>query len=212
MGRMTDSGTTTEAIFTISQKALSQVHEVRGQEANADELALWIEINGVSAGQFTYDLWFQPTADAGDEHVVLTEGEVPVVIAQTHVDDLRGATLDMSRDLINPGLVINNPNKPSIPGVGDAPANLEGDTAQKIVQLLAEQINPAIASHGGGAELVGVDQGTAYIRLSGGCQGCSMSRATLSQGIEVAIRDAVPEIVRVVDVTDHASGENPFYS
>ena len=34
---------------------------------------------------------------------------------------------------------------------------------------------------------------------------------TLSQGIEVAIKEAVPEITSVVDVTDHASGANPFY-
>ena len=55
------------------------------------------------------------------------------------------------------------------------------------------------------------DGGVAYLRLSGGCQGCAMSRMTLTQGIEVALRDEVPEVVRVVDVTDHGGGENPYY-
>jgi Fe/S biogenesis protein NfuA len=77
--------------------------------------------------------------------------------------------------------------------------------------VLDEQINPAIAAHGGRAELVTVEDGTAYLRLGGGCQGCGMATVTLSQGIEVAILDAVPEVTQVVDVTDHASGTNPYF-
>ena len=73
------------------------------------------------------------------------------------------------------------------------------------------QINPSIASHGGYAELVAVEEDVAYLRLSGGCQGCGMASVTLSQGIEVVIKESVPEITRVVDVTDHASGANPYF-
>jgi Fe/S biogenesis protein NfuA len=91
------------------------------------------------------------------------------------------------------------------------PADLSGDVPQRIMQVLAEQINPAIASHGGQAELVAVEASIAYLRLSGGCQGCGMASVTLSQGIEVAILEGVPEITEVIDVTDHASGANPYY-
>jgi Fe/S biogenesis protein NfuA len=62
------------------------------------------------------------------------------------------------------------------------------------------------------AQLVGVEGDTAYVRLGGGCQGCGMAGVTLDQGIESAIVAAVPEVARVVDVTDHASGENPYYA
>jgi Fe/S biogenesis protein NfuA len=79
------------------------------------------------------------------------------------------------------------------------------------MMVLDRQINPSIAAHGGHAELVGVEEGTAYLRLSGGCQGCSMATVTLSQGIEVAIKELVPEITRVLDVPDHASGTNPYF-
>jgi Fe/S biogenesis protein NfuA len=72
-------------------------------------------------------------------------------------------------------------------------------------------VNPAIAMHDGSAELVAVEDETAYVRLGGGCVGCGMATVTLSQGIEVAITDNVPEIESVVDVTDHASGTNPYY-
>ena len=80
-----------------------------------------------------------------------------------------------------------------------------------MAQVITTQINPSIASHGGQAELVAVEDGTAYLRLSGGCQGCGMATVTLTQGIEVAIKESVPEISQVTDVTDHASGNNPYY-
>ncbi|MCZ7530301.1 MAG: NifU family protein [Acidimicrobiia bacterium] len=89
--------------------------------------------------------------------------------------------------------------------------DLSGDLAQQVISILETQINPAIASHGGMAELVAVEEGIAYLRLGGGCQGCGMASVTLSQGIEVALTEAIPEIIEVRDVTDHASGENPFY-
>jgi Fe/S biogenesis protein NfuA len=72
-------------------------------------------------------------------------------------------------------------------------------------------VNPSIAAHGGTAQLVAVEDDTAYLRLGGGCVGCGMAAVTLSQGISVAIKQAVPEITNVVDVTDHASGTNPYY-
>src|SRR3990170_4874518 len=90
-------------------------------------------------------------------------------------------------------------------------ADLSGDVAQRVMMVLDRQINPSIAAHGGHAELVGVEEGTAYLRLGGGCQGCSMATVTLGQGIEVAIKELVPEITRVLDVTDHASGTSPYF-
>jgi Fe/S biogenesis protein NfuA len=88
---------------------------------------------------------------------------------------------------------------------------LSGDVAQRVAQVLDGAINPAIAAHGGHAELVGVENDTVYLRLSGGCQGCGMATVTLTQGIQAAITDAIPEVRNVVDVTDHASGTNPYF-
>jgi Fe/S biogenesis protein NfuA len=107
--------------------------------------------------------------------------------------------------------------EPSSPAVEaevpeDIRASLTGDVAQKVATVLEQQVNPAIAMHGGRADLVGIRDETAFLRLGGGCQGCSMAAVTLRQGIETALRDLVPEIREIVDVTDHASGENPYYS
>jgi Fe/S biogenesis protein NfuA len=91
---------------------------------------------------------------------------------------------------------------------------ITGPTALVALDVLEDQVNPAIASHGGRADLVALDEDkkVAYIKLSGGCQGCAMSRMTLSQGIETMLKESIPELTGVLDVTDHASGENPFYS
>jgi Fe/S biogenesis protein NfuA len=93
-----------------------------------------------------------------------------------------------------------------MPGSG-----LDTDIARRVTAVLDRDVNPSIASHGGHAELAGIEGATAYLRLGGGCQGCGMATVTLSQGIEVAITQAVSEITRVVDVTDHASGTNPYF-
>jgi Fe-S cluster biogenesis protein NfuA len=71
--------------------------------------------------------------------------------------------------------------------------------------------SPETSAPPGRTELAAVEGATAYLRLGGGCQGCGMATVTLSQGIEVAITQAIPEIIHVVDVTDHASGTNPYF-
>ena len=86
-----------------------------------------------------------------------------------------------------------------------------GPIVDRIQQVLEEQINPAVASHGGLVSLIDVKENVVYVELGGGCQGCGMANVTLKQGIEVAIKEAVPEITEVYDVTEHADGTNPYY-
>ena len=205
-----------EMVLNITEVARQKVLRVRANETEPETLALWLEIAGVANGKYKYDMYFQPVDYAGPTDVVQVHDDLSVVIPAFSVDKVRGATLDVAGDPVEGGLVLDNPNSPS-PAVGAAgaagrpPADLSGDVAQRVLQVLDGQINPSIASHGGHAELVAVEDDTAYLRLSGGCQGCGMARVTLSQGIEVVIKESVPEITRVVDVTDHASGENPYF-
>ena len=89
---------------------------------------------------------------------------------------------------------------------------LQTEEGRAILDLLDNHINPQVAAHGGHISLVDVKDQTAFVRLEGGCQGCSASSATLRQGVEIEIKKLVPSIAHVVDVTDHASGANPYYS
>jgi NFU1 iron-sulfur cluster scaffold homolog, mitochondrial len=84
-------------------------------------------------------------------------------------------------------------------------------TKEKIQYLLAHKINPGVAEHAGFVELIDVKDNNVYIRLGGGCQGCGAADFTLRQGIEAIIKKQVPEILQVLDVTDHAAGMNPYY-
>ena len=82
---------------------------------------------------------------------------------------------------------------------------------RKIEQVLDEQIRPALASHGGDIEVVDFDNHKLFVKLSGGCQGCSSSKATLKDGIERLLISKFPDYVHeVVDLTDHTAGANPF--
>lgn len=82
----------------------------------------------------------------------------------------------------------------------------------KVIDLLESQINPAVAAHGGYIELLDVIDNNVFIRMGGGCQGCGMANVTLKQGVEQLIREQIPEVGQILDTTDHAAGQNPYYS
>jgi Fe-S cluster biogenesis protein NfuA len=83
---------------------------------------------------------------------------------------------------------------------------------QAVEALLDRQVNPSVAAHGGHIAVDRVEGSTVYLRMSGGCQGCAASAATLRQGVERMLRAALPQITEIVDVTDHGAGRNPYYA
>lgn len=211
----THDGTELNRVLRVSPEAHAFILAARAGEPDAERLALFLEVSGAANGVYTYEMWFEVDADAAPGDSVERDAALSVVVLASSVEQVRGATLDVAEQAGEPGLVIRNPNVPPTEavraGAMPAGADLASDVARLVAAVLEEQVNPQIASHGGRADLVGVAEGVAYLRLSGGCQGCGMAAVTLSQGISVAIRDAVPEIVDIVDVTAHESGENPYF-
>lgn len=213
-----ETGVAVPPVVTLTPEASQVVRDAMAQEPDPEHLALWLEVRGVQGSSFSYDLYFQALSDAGQGDAVHHDDELPVVVPSASVERLRGARLEWSEEGEG-GLVLVNPNSPPpeevAPGVPEAvlAAGTAGPLGARVTAVLEEMINPSIASHGGRADLVAIDEGegVAYLRLSGGCQGCAMSRMTLTQGIEVALKEEVPEVVQVVDVTDHGGGENPYY-
>ena len=198
-----------ETILTVTDAAVEKAVMVRSREDEPERHALWVEVVG-SGFQPGYDLYLKPLAEAPADAHVQDHERIAVVIPAESVDALRGATLDREGDLLTGGLVLHTPTQAS-PSIGPPPEALEGPVAERVHRVLQEQINPAIAAHGGSAELVAVQEGVAYLRLGGGCVGCGMVAVTLTQGIESAILQMVPEVHGIVDVTDHAAGTNPYY-
>ena len=203
----------TESVsFDIAEKAVSKIIELREQEPGGKDYALFLQIDGMQGNQFTYDLSFLDVKEAREDDVQLQFAGLPVIIAAKDKDKFDGASLNLSEDLNS--LEIDNPNTPSpnILNTSEPIPELTGELAEKVQTILDQQINPAIASHGGVAKLVNVEGNDIYLQLGGGCQGCGMAQVTLSQGIEASLREAIPEIGNIIDATDHASGDNPYFA
>jgi Fe/S biogenesis protein NfuA len=219
-------------LLAITASALERVRRFLAASPEPSDRVLSVRITGESNGEYVCALSLEPRTQVRAIDCVQHQGDLTVVVPHESVAKLNGATVDWSENRLGGGFVVVNPNKPARPPVplptlpmspgaarsGPPPApprsptgGLDTDLARRVMAVLDRDVNPAIASHGGHAELAAVEGATAYLRLGGGCQGCGMATVTLSQGIEVAITQAVPEIDSVVDVTDHASGTNPYF-
>ena len=198
-------------VLIVTDPARDKILELRAQEDAPETLGLRIEVTGVQGVEYTYDLTFDPIAEADEAagDVVEVQGDLPVIIPGDSVDSLQGATLDMPTTG-QQGLVLRNPNRPD--PLSGAHLELTGSTEDKVRQLLDGQINPALAMHGGFAALERVEDDVVYVTMGGGCQGCAVSAMTLREGIARSIKEAIPEVSDVIDTTDHAMGENPYYT
>jgi Fe-S cluster biogenesis protein NfuA len=87
----------------------------------------------------------------------------------------------------------------------------ENTLIEKVSCVLTEQINPAVAAHGGSIELLDVKGRDVFLKMSGGCQGCGMAAVTLRRGVENALREQIPDLGAVYDTTAHEEGKNPYY-
>ena len=199
------------AIITVTAEAMTELAALRDTEPDADRLGLHLEIVSSPGEEFRYDLSFEVVTKAAftDEVRTHTVGEssIKVIIPAKDIDLLEGATLDHSS---TQGLVIRNPNKPQPPVI----EGLTRDDAlsAEIDSVVSTEVNPALAAHGGFVTYVGHDgAGTAYLTMGGGCHGCSMSRMTMLDGVQTMLVEQVEGVERVKDLTDHTSGENPFY-
>jgi Fe/S biogenesis protein NfuA len=199
-------------VLTVTDPAREKILELRSQEDEPESLGLRIEVTGVQGVEYTYDLTFDPVAAADEAagDLVDKQGDLPVIVPAESIDALRGATLDLPSIGGQAGLVLRNPNRPD--PLAGAHIELSGTVEEKVRQLLDGQINPSLAMHGGFAGLDRVEDDKVFVTMGGGCQGCAVSAMTLREGIARAIKEAIPEVAEVVDITDHELGENPYYT
>ncbi len=83
---------------------------------------------------------------------------------------------------------------------------------KKIDTILINQVAPSLSAHGGKVSIVDFKDGILYLNFSGGCQGCSQISATLKGGIETILKKEIAGLKEIVDITDHQSGEKPYFS
>ena len=185
-----------ESFFTISPEALKKIQAQHEDASNGWLLA--VEPKSPTKGVYT----LRPLKDDDTEQMQRFQKEGIVFWMDfSLLPFLEGTEIQTDEDtgeieVVNEGL-----------GIG----KLRGNFEDRVRQVLDEQVNPMVASHGGVVSLSRIENGEVFLRFGGGCQGCGMVDVTLKQGVEVMMKESVPDIVAIHDATDHDSGSNPYY-
>jgi Fe/S biogenesis protein NfuA len=186
-------------LLTVTEAARARLAEILAAKGQAG-FAVRLRIKGRDTDNFIYEFRSVEEATRQPDDLVVDVGEFKLFVDPESAPHLEGAVIDFS-GMDAGGFKIDNPN----PVWTD-------DTARRVAEVIATRINPAIAAHSGSITLVDVRDNVAYIRMQGGCQGCGAAGITLRMGIEKEIKQQVPEIESLVDVTHHELGTNPFYA
>ncbi len=198
--------TAPDTLVQITPEALETLLKLRDEEDDKDRLGLRIEVLAEPGEEFKYDLSFDVVTQAAFTDEVRTIDGLKIIVPQSSMDHIRGATLDFSE---RQGLLIRNPNKP--PSLVIEGLVSDDELSAQIEAIIGTEINPSLAAHGGFVTFAGHDgEGIAYLTMGGGCHGCSMSKMTMLEGVQTTLVEQIPELLKVRDITDHSTGENPY--
>lgn len=184
------------SVTTIAKEKILETMQAEGGK----DMALRLSIAGRGPFGFHYSLGLVPQDDRKPDDSVVDLDDLLVLIDAESAPKLKDSTLDFTEDDHRGGFKVDNPN----------PLWTE-PVAQAVQDVIDKKINPGIAAHGGFVVLLDVKDSTAYVQFGGGCQGCRMVDTTLKDGVEATILEEIPEIKQVLDTTDHAEGNNPYY-
>jgi len=194
-------------MITFTDRAREVVQTFLDQ-SNEENMALRIGTSGgTDSPNFDLALVAQSERTEGEEE--LDGGGFTILVTTSDREALEGATVDYVERVNESGFEVR-PASASSPPKTTETGIPQGEIADRVRDVLNTQVNPAIAAHGGMISLVNVEETDVYVEMSGGCQGCALSKATLRQGVERMLREAVPELTAIHDITDHASGDNPY--
>lgn len=188
-----------EQLLTVTAEARTKIDGVRTFN-DFPEAVLRVRVLAKEGPRFRYEIALEDPRDRVEADLAVDLDGLTVVVDPVSAADLAGAKIDLDPAVTGGGLRIDNPNE-----------GWQDPLARAVQEVLDRQINPGVGSHGGMVTLVDVKDGTAYMRFGGGCQGCAAVDVTLKQGVETAVKSAVPAISAIVDVTDHEAGVNPYY-
>lgn len=195
-----------DRVVSFSDAAEERIRSYIAEDETAD-LAVRVSVQSASPVAPEYEMALIEPDEWREDDVSFDGGGFEVVIDPESAKILRGTSIDWVETMQGSGFKFENPNlKP----LGAEP--LEGPLVERVKRVIDERVNPGVAMHGGRVSLVDIRENIVYVSMGGGCQGCGMAGVTLTQGIKEMIKEAAPEVVDVRDVTDHAAGENPYYS
>lgn len=199
-------------MIEITPAARARIEELVDAQVVQDP-ALRIELDRDSASPLVraYAISLVEREDREKTEIAINVDNIRVFLNLDTSNLLSGATIDWSGEDGRAGFRVDDPKARPAPKREPSELPLSGPLADRVQAVIDEVINPGIAAHGGFVEMVDVSEDTLYLRMGGGCQGCAASAATLRQGIERMVRQEVPQIENIIDVTDHTAGVNPYY-
>ncbi|MCF6226520.1 MAG: NfuA family Fe-S biogenesis protein [Xanthomonadales bacterium] len=169
-------------------------------------LGLRLRVTSPGTASASCELIFCAPDECKADDSIIVLSEINLYVEKRSLKFLDGAEIDYLDEKTGGRLNIKAPNIK-----GTAPAD-NAPLKDKVAWLIVTEVNPSLASHGGHVDLVDVsDEGVVLLRFGGGCHGCGMANVTLQNGIEKTLKEQLPQVTAVVDATDHASGENPYY-
>ena len=189
-------------MLTITDTAQKKIVELM-ENSEKPVKGLRVGARAVSPLKTDFKLAFISEDGGRDDDTVIEFDGFSVYVDPDSTSHVEEASVDYVDGLMGSGFKIDQPIV--------LPEGLDGPVVEKVKRVIDERINPALASHGGRVALIDIKETTVYVQLEGGCQGCGHASVTLKQGIEVMMKEAVPEITEVLDTTDHANGKNPYY-
>lgn len=194
--------------ITITESAQGYLAELLAkQEVDGIGVRIFVEHAGTPRAECCMS-YAQPD-ELDETDLVIEYPAFKAYLEAVSLPYLVDAVIDYNKDRFGGQLTFRAPNA-KVPQVG-ADASVE----ERINYVLQSEINPNLASHGGMVELVDLidDEAglTAVLKFGGGCQGCSAVDVTLRQGVEVQLKQAIPELMQVVDETDHSQTANAYY-
>jgi len=200
---MSDPSKPNVEFTNLAKDTVLRFMEMQGSES----LAVRIQVASPSPLDPRYEFTIIEPDEKSPEDMVFDGYGFELVMEPESAKLLDGAQVDWIETLTESGFKVQNPN---LAPIGSKP--LEGPLADRVRQVLDQIVNPGVAQHGGHVTLVEVRDNIVYLQMGGGCQGCGMASVTLSQGIDRILREQVPEIEGIEDVTNHGDGENPYIS
>jgi Fe-S cluster biogenesis protein NfuA len=151
--------------------------------------------------------------DAGVQEIVVAGNVVTVVKTGAATWQAVGRPIGAAiRQALRAGVPAVAPRADTggeVGGGGGGPT--DDELYERVAHVFEAQVNPMVARHGGRVELIDVQDAMVLLRMGGGCQGCGMADVTLRQGIEGVLGQHVPEVKGIVDITDHAAGNTPYF-
>lgn len=201
-----DKDITFSTMIRISETAQAYFKRLISQQ-DEDGLGLRVSVSLAGTPRASCDLQFCPEGMQGKRDHKLALDGFDFYIEPESVGWLDDAEIDFEEEATGGQLTIR------APGIkGNAPDD-DAPLYERVQWVLDSEINPMVASHGGHVSLVEVTSDSVVVlQFGGGCQGCGMADVTLKQGISKTLHQHFEEITDVRDVTDHESGENPYFA